>query len=97
MDSSRVRFGVRYTYSGSERFKPYVGAAYEHEFAGSCESTAYGHPVAAPSLEGSSGMGELGIIMKPAETLPLSINLGVQGFVGQKQGISGSCNMMYEF
>ena len=97
MDSSRVRFGVRYTYSGSERFKPYVGAAYEHEFAGSCESTAYGHPVAAPSLEGSSGMGELGIIMKPAESLPLSINLGVQGFVGQKQGISGSCNAVYEF
>ncbi len=97
MDSNRVRFGVRYSYNGSERFKPYVGVAYEHEFSGSCESTAYGHNVAAPSFEGSSGMGELGLMMKPTEDLPLSINLGVQGYVGQKQGISGSCNVMYEF
>ncbi len=97
MDSNRIRFGVRYSYNGSERFKPYVGAAFEHEFSGSCSSTAYGHPVAAPSFEGSSGMGELGLMMKPTEDLPLSINLGVQGYVGQKQGVSGSCNVMYEF
>ena len=97
MDSNRIRLGARYSYKGSERFVPYIGAAFEHEFSGSCESTAYGHPVAAPSFEGSSGMGELGLMMKPAETLPLSINLGVQGYVGQKQGISGNCAMMYEF
>ncbi len=97
MDSNRVRFGVRYTYKGSERFVPYVGAAFEHEFSGSCESTVYGHPVAAPSFKGSSGMGELGLMMKPSEDLPLSINLGVQGYVGQKQGISGNCLIKYEF
>ncbi|MDO4839404.1 MAG: autotransporter outer membrane beta-barrel domain-containing protein, partial [Desulfovibrionaceae bacterium] len=97
MDSNRVRFGVRYTYKGSERFKPYVGAAFEHEFSGSCDSRVYGHSVAAPSFEGSSGMGELGLMMKPTEDLPLSINLGVQGYVGQKQGVSGNCNIMYEF
>ncbi|MDO4840854.1 MAG: autotransporter outer membrane beta-barrel domain-containing protein [Desulfovibrionaceae bacterium] len=97
MDSNRVRFGVRYTYKGSERFVPYVGAAFEHEFSGSCDSKAYGHSVAAPSFKGSSGMGELGLMMKPTEELPLSINLGVQGYVGQKQGVSGNCNIMYEF
>ncbi len=97
MDSNRVRLGARYTYTGSERFSPYVGLAFEHEFSGSCDAKVYDRSVAAPSFEGSSGMGELGIIMKPAESLPLSINLGVQGFVGQKQGVSGSCNVMYEF
>ena len=97
MDSNRVRFGVRYTYKGSERFKPYVGAAFEHEFSGSCESTTFGYRVAAPSFEGSSGMGELGLMMKPSDDLPLSINLGVQGYVGQKQGVSGNCLIMYEF
>ncbi len=80
-----------------EHFKLYVGVAFEHEFSGSCESTAYVHLVAAPSFEGSSGMGELGLVMKPSEDLPLSINLGVQGYLGQKQGVSGSCNFMYEF
>ena len=97
MDSNRVRLGVRYAYKGSERFSPYVGAAFEHEFSGSCDSRAYGHSVAAPSFEGSSGMGELGLMMKPSEDMPLSVNLGVQGYVGQKQGVSGNCNIMYEF
>ncbi len=97
MDSNRIRLGARYTYTGSERFIPYVGAAFEHEFNGSCDSRAFGHAVAAPSFEGSSGMGELGLMMKPAESLPLSVNLGVQGYVGQKQGISGNCLISYEF
>ncbi len=51
-------------------------AAFEHEFSGACVSAVYGHSVAAPSFGGSSGMGELGIMMKPSEDLPLSINLG---------------------
>ncbi len=97
MDSNRIRLGARYTYNGSERFVPYVGAAFEHEFSGSCDSRAFGHSVAAPSFEGSSGMGELGLMMKPAESLPLSVNLGVQGYLGQKQGVSGNCSVMYEF
>ena len=97
MDSNRIRLGVRYSYTGNELFKPYIGLAYEHEFAGSCDSTVYGHPVPAPGFEGSSGMGELGIAMKPTDALPLSFSLGVQGYVGQKQGISGSCSILYEF
>ncbi len=97
MDSSRVRFGARYTYKGSERIKPYVGVAYEHEFAGSCDSRTFGHAVAAPSFEGDTGIGELGLAMTPSESLPLSINLGVQGYVGKKRGISGNCMVKYEF
>ena len=79
MDSNRIRLGVRYSYAGNARFSPYIGAAFEHEFSGSCDSRAYGHPVAAPSFEGSSGMGELGLVMKPSASVPLSLNLGVQG------------------
>ncbi len=97
MDSNRIRLGLRYSYAGNARFSPYIGAAFEHEFSGSCDSRAYGHPVAAPSFEGSSGMGELGLVMKPSASVPLSLNLGVQGYVGQKQGISGNCTVMYEF
>ncbi len=65
MYSSRIRAGVRYSYTGSERFKPYVGAAYEHEFAGSCDARVYGYDVNSPSFEGGTGIGELGIAMVP--------------------------------
>ena len=74
-----------------------TGVAWEHEFAGSCDSKTFGHSVAAPSFEGDTGMGELGIKMTPSNDLPLSINLGVQGYVGQKQGVSGNCLIKYEF
>ena len=97
LDSSRVQLGVRYTYTGSERFQPYVGVAYEHEFAGSCDARTLGHSLASPSFEGDTGIGELGITMTPSETLPLSFNLGVQGYVGQKRGVSGNCMVKYEF
>ena len=97
MYSSRIRAGVRYSYTGSERFKPYVGAAYEHEFAGSCDARVYGYDVNSPSFEGGTGIGELGIAMVPTDALPLSLNLGVQGAVGKKRGVSGSFNVMYEF
>ena len=97
MDSSRVQFGVRYTYTGSERFQPYVGAAYEHEFAGSCDARTLGHSISSPSFKGDTGIGELGITMTPSESLPLSFNLGVQGYVGQKRGVSGNCMVKYEF
>ncbi|MDO4840366.1 MAG: autotransporter outer membrane beta-barrel domain-containing protein, partial [Desulfovibrionaceae bacterium] len=97
LDSSRVQFGVRYTYTGSERFQPYVGVAYEHEFAGSCDAKTLGHKLASPSFEGDTGIGELGITMTPSETLPLSFNLGVQGYTGQKRGVSGNCMVRYEF
>ncbi len=97
MHSSRIRAGVRYSYTGSERFRPYIGVSYEHEFAGSCDARTYGFDVNSPSYEGGTGTGELGIAMMPADTLPLSFSLGVQGYAGKKQGISGNCNVMYEF
>ncbi len=67
------------------------------EFAVSCKATTYGHSVAAPSFEGGTGTGELGIAMKPTEALPLSFNPGVQVYAGRKQGVSGNCSTMYEF
>lgn len=51
----------------------------------------------ATFFEGDADIGELGLIMMQSESLPLSIDMGVQGYVGQKQGISDSCIIKYEF
>ena len=95
--SSRVRVGARYTYKGSERFRPYIGVAWEHEFAGESNATAYGYDLSSPSFRGDTGYGELGIEMTPTKDLPLTINLSVQGYIGQKEGVSGSCFVQYTF
>ncbi len=96
-DSSRIRLGARYTCKGNERFRPYIGAAWEHEFAGDGNASAYGYDLSAPSFRGDSARGELGIEMTPTKDLPLTINLGVQGYLGQKEGVSGSCFVQYTF
>ncbi len=51
----------------------------------------------APSLRGDTGIGELGLTWAPSATLPLSVDLGVQGYVGTREGVSGNLQITWEF
>ncbi len=94
-DSSRLRLGGRFAYAVNEYVRPYVGAAWEHEFDGRVNATNTGFAIDAPDLEGDTGMGELGISLTPSGDLPLTVDLGVQGYVGRREGVAG--NMMIRF
>ena len=50
-----------------------------------------------PSLQGDTGMGELSLSLKPSKDLPLSFDLGVQGYVGKREGVTGSLQVKFEF
>jgi outer membrane autotransporter protein len=97
MDSSRVRLGGRLTYNGSAMFKPYAGAAWEYELAGEADASTNGFSIDAPSLRGASAVGELGMVFKPSAGLPLSLDLGLQGYAGKREGVSGSLLVKLEF
>ncbi|MDR1397131.1 MAG: autotransporter outer membrane beta-barrel domain-containing protein, partial [Desulfarculales bacterium] len=97
VDSQRLRLGGRFAYAVNEYVSPYIGAAYEHEFDGRARATTNGFAIDAPSLQGSSGVGELGLSLKPSQTLPLSFDLGVQGYVGKREGVTGSLQVKVEF
>ena len=97
VDSSRLRLGGRFAYAVNEHFSPYVGAAYEHEFDGKARATTNGFDIDAPKLRGDTGMGELGFTLKPAKDIPLSFDLGVQGYVGKREGVTGSLQIRFEF
>ena len=97
MDSHRLRLGARFSYVINEHVSPYIGAAYEHEFDGRQRATTYGYPIDEPSLRGGTGIGELGLTLKPSKTLPLSFDLGVQGYVGKREGVTGSLQVCFEF
>ncbi|MDR2861427.1 MAG: hypothetical protein LBV07_02610, partial [Syntrophobacterales bacterium] len=60
-------------------------------------ATTYGYAIDAPSLRGGTGIGELGLTLKPSKDLPLSFDLGVQGYVGKREGVTGSLQTRYEF
>jgi hypothetical protein len=74
-----------------------IGAVYEHEFDGKARATTNGFAIDAPSLCGDTGIGELGLSLKPSKDLPLSFDLGVQGYVGQREGVTGSLQARLEF
>lgn len=95
--SSRLRFGSRFSYLVNEYVSPYVGAAWEHEFDGKARASTNGYDMKAPSLRGDTGIGELGLTFTPSQTLPLSFDLGVQGYVGKREGVTGSLQAKYEF
>jgi outer membrane autotransporter protein len=95
--SSRLRLGGRFNYAINEYFSPYIGLAYEHEYDSQARATTNGFPIKAPSLEGDTGIGEIGVTFKPSLTFPLSFDLGGQGYTGKRQGITGSLQVKVEF
>jgi len=97
VDSHRLRGGGRFSYAVNEFVSPYIGAAYEHELDGKAKATTYGHSIPTPKMTGGTGIGELGLSLKPSQTLPLTFDLGVQGYTGKREGVTGSLQLRYAF
>jgi outer membrane autotransporter protein len=97
IDSHRLQGGARFTCAVNEYVTPYVGAAYEHELDGKARASTYGYSIDSPKLTGGTGIGELGLNLKPSQTPPLSCDLGVQGYVGKREGVTGSLQIKWEF
>lgn len=97
VDSQRLRLGARLGYEFCQQVTGYAGAAWEHEFNGKARATTYGLEAPAPSLKGDSGLLEAGLTLKPVEGSGLSLDFGVQGHTGVRQGVSGTALVRYEF
>ena len=95
VDSIRVRAGGRLSVELNDKVVPFFGLAYEHELDGKAAAATYGLPIAAPKLKGGTGIGEVGLALKTGG--PVSLDLGVQGYVGKRQGASGTINLKIEF
>lgn len=81
------------TTPGVNTSRPYVGAYREYEFDGKIN----GWLIDEPPLQGSTGVGEWGFAVKPVADGGMSIDLGVQGCTGVREGVTGSLGMKYEF
>ena len=97
INSSRLRFGGRFAYILNEHVAPYSGAAWEHEFDGKARARTNGFDIDAPNLRGNTGIGELGLSLTPSADLPLTVDLGVQGYTGKHEGVTGSLMVKWEF
>lgn len=92
-----LRLGGRFACVLNEHVGPYVGAVWEHEFDGKARATTNGYDIDAPGLKGDTGIGELGLSLTPLVDLPLTVDMGVQGYTGKREGVTGSLQVKFEF
>ena len=97
INSSRLRFGGRFAYILNEHVAPYIGAAWEHEFDVNSPARTNGFDIDALNPRGNTGIGELGLSLTPSADLPLTVDLGVQGYTGKHEGVTGSLMVKWEF
>ncbi|MCL2117417.1 MAG: autotransporter outer membrane beta-barrel domain-containing protein [Planctomycetaceae bacterium] len=94
VNSHRLRLGGRYTNNTNKSLTPYFGGAWEYEFAGDARAATNGYAFDVPSLRGSTGIGELGVSWKSTTETSVArgcyVDLGVQGYVGKREGVSAN-------
>ncbi|MDR2367271.1 MAG: autotransporter domain-containing protein, partial [Deltaproteobacteria bacterium] len=96
-NSHRVRAGLRFTKPFSDRVSFYVGGHFDHEFDNRSKAKVYNMDVKTAGIQGSTGIFELGGTIKSRSNEHLSIEFGLQGYVGTFRGISGGVRLGYEF
>jgi outer membrane autotransporter protein len=96
-DSERLRLGAKFSTAVSARANFHVGAAWEREFDGKIKATVNGYAIAAPELKGNTGIAEIGFELRPAANHPLRLDIGFQGYRGQRDGTAGSVKLNYAF
>ena len=97
IESKRLRLGFRINEVQNNKLNMYYGAAWEYEFGGDSNNSVVGYDidVNAPSLEGSTVIGEIGMHYKASEKWSLDLN--GRAYVGQREGFSGSVQANYSF
>ena len=95
--SMRTRLGGRVNYEVKKNLTPYAGAFLDYEFGGEAKAKVNGSGIESPELKGATGVGELGIGVIPSDSLPLALDIGVQGYAGTRQGFSGTLQVKFMF
>ena len=92
--SNRLKAGVKGEYNVSDSFKPYVAVSYDYELSGDINAKIDGHDIEAPSLNGGTLSGGIGLSENIAKKLTLDIS--AQGYTGAREGFSGILKLKYE-
>lgn len=92
-----VRAGARLLGDFNDYASWKVGAAYEHVFDGDAESAVNSFSLDVPSLEGDTGVFELGLRICPSLESNWAVDLGAKGYVGDREGVTGNMTVRYSF
>ena len=95
VNTHALRLGTRLNGYLNEFAQGYVGLAVDQVIDGDAESAISGVALDMPSLEGTSGIAEVGVAFRPNDKV--QINLGAKGYVGDRRGVQGSLIGLYTF
>ena len=101
MESMRWRAGVAYEQltqmAGGTRFFWKTSLAYEYEFESVARGRADGYQIQESDLTGSSGVAEFAMTVVPAALPNTDFKVAVQGYAGQREGVSGQVRLTHRF
>jgi outer membrane autotransporter protein len=97
VDSQRIRLGARWNRAVNKNGKLYLGAAWEREHDGKARASIHGYRLATPDMKGDTGLVEAGFTLASAANQPLTLDLGIQGHAGKREGVTGSARVNYRF
>ncbi len=86
VSSNRLRTGLRGVWQCSPDVVIHAGFAYERECSGTARASVGGERVDAPSMRGSTLIGEIGAVWRPDETKPLWVEASLQSSTGKATG-----------
>ncbi|WP_038453969.1 autotransporter outer membrane beta-barrel domain-containing protein [Campylobacter iguaniorum] len=93
INSFIAKLGARYNYEIKDNTTLYTGLAIEREFDSKAKgyNLSYNYDIESPSMKGNTGIGEAGIKLKPLTSSDkLTLDLGIKGLTGKKEGVSGN-------
>ena len=97
MDSHRTRLGVVYHHRLSEQASFKIGTAWEYEFDGKVKGSVHGKGITAPDIKGCTGILDVGFKLQPSQNKAMSVDVGLQGYVGKREGLTGNVVLKYAF
>ncbi|MDR1296853.1 MAG: autotransporter outer membrane beta-barrel domain-containing protein, partial [Deltaproteobacteria bacterium] len=95
--SSRARAGGRYAFNLGERARLQLGLGYDHEFDARTKATTGGLPVNTPDMSGGSAVAEINAAYLRPGPVPVSLSIGLEGFMGRRKGVVGSLKFTVAF
>jgi autotransporter-associated beta strand protein len=99
VDSRRLKAGAKLRYDFTPQTAGYAGVAYDHEFDGKAKArlTDFGGELPVPKMTGGTGVVELGFLITPTASTPVSVDFGIQGHAGKREGLTGNLRLNYYF
>ena len=99
ISASAFRIGTRVKgYIGENQWLNYrVGAAYEKVVDGDANTKISGMSIDAPSLNGDTGIFEIGLAKRPTVQSPWGVDVTFKGYAGDRDGVYGSATVNYVF